>query len=276
MVSPMSKGLFNKAIAQSGGMFSKQSQSGNSLKESETQGMEWSRKLGIKSLKEMRQIPADSLLKISGRFGITIDNVVIPPVAEAFAQNKHHNVPLISGWNADDGVRFGAPDKADTYKKQIVNNYGELASEYLKYFPAGTDDEAANSQKLETQLMFGWNNYMWAKLQNRPSYLYYFTKVPPGEPNYGAFHSAEFGYALHTLKHWNRPFTENDFNLEQIMSSYWVNFAKNGNPNGPGLPEWPIFNDSLPQVIQLGDEVKTIGLPYEKQLRFISSLNGHK
>ena len=105
------------------------------------------------------------------------------------------------------------------------------------------------------------------------AYLYYFKRVPPGEPNYGAFHSAEFGYALHTLKFWDRPFTDVDFKLEETMSSYWVNFAKTGDPNGEGLPVWPAFDDSKPEVIELGDEVKAAPLPYKEQLNFLNEMN---
>jgi para-nitrobenzyl esterase len=103
------------------------------------------------------------------------------------------------------------------------------------------------------------------------AYLYLFKRVPPGEPNYGAFHSAEFGYALHTLNFWDRPFTDIDYQLEETMSSYWVNFAKTGDPNGEGLPVWPAFDDNNPELIELGNEVKAIPLPYKEQLQFLNN-----
>ncbi len=90
---------------------------------------------------------------------------------------------------------------------------------------------------------------------------------------FGAFHAAEFGYALHTLHKWNRPFTETDYRIEKIMSSYWVNFAKNGDPNGEGLPHWESFNGESPQIIEFGDEVKAAPLPFQKQLYFMNELN---
>jgi carboxylesterase type B len=97
--------------------------------------------------------------------------------------------------------------------------------------------------------------------------------APPGVPNYGAFHSAEFGYALHNLDKWDRPFTETDRRLENTMSSYWVNFARTGNPNGPGLPDWPAFDNKSPCVSELGDDVKSIPLPLLNQLHFFDNLN---
>ena len=277
VVSPMGKGLFQKAIAQSGGMFGKQLSLGQTLQSAEESGKQLTEKLEIANIAVLRTIPADSLLKIQGRFGVTIDNVVIPPVYDTFAASKHNDVSVISGWNADDGVSFGPPPTAEQFKANAKSQFGDKLDAFLKLFPANTEEEAGTSQKLVTQLFFGWNNYAWARMQTShgtgKAYLYYFKRVPPGEPNYGAFHSAEFGYALHTLKFWDRPFTEVDFKLEEAMSSYWVNFAKNGDPNGEGLPVWPVFIENNPEIIELGDEVKAGPLPYQEQLNFLNEIN---
>jgi para-nitrobenzyl esterase len=277
VVSPLAKGLFHKAIAQSGGMFGKQLSLGQTLQSAEENGKQLTEKLKITNMAAFRAMPADSLLKIQARIGVTIDNVVIPPVYDSFAAGKHNDVPVISGWNADDGVSFGPPANALQFQENVKKQYGEKAGTFLKLFPAGNDAEAAKSQKLVTQLFFGWNNYAWARMQTShgtgKAYLYYFKRVPPGEPNYGAFHSAEFGYALHTLKFWDRPFTEVDFKLEEAMSSYWVNFAKTGDPNGAGLPVWPVFNENSPEIIELGDTVKSGPLPFQEQLRFLNEMN---
>ena len=152
-----------------------------------------------------------------------------------------------------------------------------MASEYLKLFPANNEAEVLNSLKLSSVLSFGWQNYTWAGMQTRTgknkAYLYYFTHVPPGEPNYGAFHSAEFGYALNTLKLWDRPFSDADYRLAELMSSYWVNFARTGDPNGEGMPEWPAFDPSSPRIIEFGDEVTSVPLPFREQLEFYDRLN---
>ena len=277
VVSPLAKGLFQKAIAQSGGMFGKQLSLGQTLQSAEESGKQMTEKLKIASMAALRAIPADSLLKIQGRFGVTVDNVVIPPVYETFVAGKHNDVAVISGWNADDGILFGPAAKAAEFQENIKKQYGDKAEAFLKLFPAKTDEEAAQSQKLISQLFFGWNNYAWARLQasmgTGKAYLYQFKRVPPGEPNYGAFHSAEFGYALHNLKKWDRPFTDVDFKVEDAMSSYWVNFAKTGDPNGEGLPVWPAFNENNPEIIELGDEVKAAPLPYREQLKFMDDIN---
>jgi len=277
VVSPMAKGLFHKAIAQSGGRFGKQPDLGQTLKAAEDAGKQLTNQFGVGSIADFRSFSADSLLKIPARFGLAFDQVVLPPVYETFAAGKHNDVPLISGWNADDGVSFGPPPSAAGFTENAQKQYADKADVFLKLFPAGTDSEAAQSQKLLSQLRFGWNNYTWARLQSEKgsgkAYLYYFKRVPPGEPNYGAFHSAEFGYALHTLKFWDRPFTDVDFQLEETMSSYWVNFAKTGNPNDERLPVWPAFNSNNPEVMELGDEVKVAPLPFRDQLYFLNEIN---
>jgi para-nitrobenzyl esterase len=271
-VSPLAKGLFHRAIAQSGGMFGKNF----SISDLKTAGKKLTDNLGA-SISDLRKLPADSLLNMRGMFSLTVDKVVIPPVSETFALGKQNDVPLISGWNADDGISLGTPAGSEAFKQRLKMQYGDRADKSLEIFPAGTDEEAAQSQKLMTSLSFGWNNYVWTKLQTETgkskAYLYYFKRVPPGEPNYGAFHSAEFGYALHTLNKWERPFTDTDYRLEEIMSSYWVNFAKTGDPNGEGLPQWSAFAAGNPEIIDLGDEVKAIPLPFQKQLYFMNELN---
>jgi len=110
------------------------------------------------------------------------------------------------------------------FREKAIKDYGDKVEKFLLLFPANSKKEAYSSQKLLSQLTFGWNNYSWTRLQSKTgkgkAFLYYFKRVPPGEPNFGAFHSAEIAYALHTLNKWNRPFEDTDYQLEEIMSSY--------------------------------------------------------
>lgn len=276
MVSPLAKGLFHRAIGQSGGMFSSGLGIVYDLKAAETAGQKYSEQLKATSIKDLRSLPAADIMKAQARSGIVIDNIVVPQANSAFEEGKHNDVPLLTGWNADDGVSMGQIN-AETFRANAKKTYGERAEEFFTLFPAGNDEEAKASQKLGSQLSFGWQNYHWAGIQARTgknkSYLYFFSRVPPGEPNYGAFHSAEFGYALHTLKKWDRPFTEWDHKLSDVMSSYWVNFAKTGNPNGEGLPEWPSYDNSDPKIMILGDKVEAKPLPNRQHLEFLDRVN---
>jgi para-nitrobenzyl esterase len=274
VVSPKAKGLFHKAIAQSGGIFTRNNGLVAGLQGAEERGKELTDTLGI-TLADLRQIPADSLLKFPGRFGPVFDGKVLPGVRQAFETGTFADVPLLTGWNADDRVSSNLPTDPKEFIANAKKQYGGRAGEYLQLFPAGNELELQQTLHTIGVLGFGFQNYTWARMQTekgqKDAYLYYFTRVPPGEPNFGAFHSAEFSYALHTLRNWNRPFEQADCDLEKTMSDYWVNFVKTGNPNGEGLPEWPIFDPENPLVIELGSEVKTRAMPYWEQMKFMES-----
>lgn len=275
VVSPKAKGLFHKAIAQSGGIFTRNNGLVSGIKGAEERGKQLTDAMGI-TLADLREISADSLIKIQGRFGPVFDWKVLPGVRQAFEEGKFSDVPLLTGWNADDRVSGHQPTTPKEFKANAKKQYGGRAGEYLQLFPAGNEVELEETLKTIGMLGFGFQNYTWARMQTEKgqnnAYLYYFTRVPPGEPNYGAFHSAEFSYALHTLRNWNRPFEQVDYDLQKTMSSYWVNFVKTGNPNGEGLPEWPVFDPVNPLVIELGAEVKTRALPFWEQLKFMEIL----
>lgn len=277
MASPLAKGLFHRAIAESGGMFGISLRM-KSVADAEQTGVAFARKLQANSIADLRAKSADEILKAGA--GITnpiLDNyVIVGDMHSIFTKNKQNDVPLLTGWNAGD--RFPSPKTltAAEFKVDAENKYGTLVNDFLKVYPAETDAEAKESQlEVGGHQLFAWQNYTWAKLQasfgKNKSYLYFFTHVPPhypDKPDFGAFHSAEFAYALHTLRNWDRPFTEVDRKLEDQMSSYWVNFAKTGNPNAKGLPEWKAFNTNSQQTMIFGDTPKTGTLPFKPQFEF--------
>jgi len=277
MASPLAKGLFHKAIAESGGMFGISSRV-KTVSEAEQTGVALAQKLNAKSIADLRAKSADELLKAGG--GITspvLDNyVIVGDMHSIFTKNQQNDVPLLTGWNAGD--RFPSPKTltAEEFKADAAKKYGSLAPDFLKVYPAATDAEAKEAQlEVGGHLLFAWQNYTWAGLQStygkNKAYLYFFKHVPPqhpGKPDFGAFHSAEFGYALHTLRNWDRPFTETDRKLEDQMSSYWANFAKNGNPNSKGLPEWKAFDTKSMQTMIFGDTPASAEIPFKAQFGF--------
>ena len=143
----------------------------------------------------------------------------------------------------------------------------------MSIFKAETDQEAKESQNKLSLLSFaGLPSHLWAGFNKSKSYLYQFTKVPPIKPNfpdYGAFHTSEVPYALHTLHTWQRDWQANDKALENIMSDYWVNFAKTGNPNGSGLPVWNAYDKAEGIMMVLGDKVEQQKALLKKELDYL-------
>ncbi|MFD1144796.1 carboxylesterase/lipase family protein [Larkinella insperata] len=281
VASPVAKNLFNKAIAESGASFARPYAS---LQQAEEAGLKTMQALGAASLAELRTKPADEILqKAQGIRGPIIDGYVLPQsVAQLFAAGKANPITLLTGWNEDEGMAFGPKKKADEYRRQLEQQYGDQAQTLLKFYPGTTDAEAAESQvKLSRDLIFGAQNYTWANLQarqGRPVYVYRFTRKLPatGEyAHYGAFHTGEVAYAFDNLRFIDRqlrPLEPTDDKLARIISTYWANFIKTGDPNGPGLPSWPAYTTQRRQIAVLGDAVKAQPLPDAASLDFLFGL----
>ncbi|QJW89829.1 carboxylesterase family protein [Spirosoma taeanense] len=281
VASPLAKGLFNKAIAESGASLARPNPT---LQQAEEGGLKTMQALGATSLAELRAKPADEILKkAQGMRGPIVDGYVLPQsIATIFSTGKANPITLLTGWNEDEGMSFGPAKKADEYRKQIEQQYGADAQNFLRYYPAGTDDEAAASQmKISRDMIFGAQNYAWANLQSqqgKPVYVYRFTRKLPatGEyARYGAFHTGEVAYAYDNLRFIDRqlrPLEAKDDELAKTISTYWVNFVKDGNPNGKGLPKWPAYSTKDKQVMMLGDNVQAQPLPDAASLDFLFEL----
>jgi para-nitrobenzyl esterase len=282
VASPLCKGLFRKAIAESGASFiSNPLRKTNTLSQAEADGLQFAQTCNAKSIAELRKIPAEELLKKQfANKGPIVDGYVLPQsIAEIFAAGKQNDVGLLTGWNEDDGVVFGKPKTALEFKTQAQLLYGPNAAKFLKYYPSNTDKEAAASQAaLSRDEIFGIQNYDWANIQADHSknkvWLYRFTRRLPatGEyVKYGAFHSGELPYAYDNLSLVHRcPWISVDYTLAKNMSSYWANFAATGNPNGYGLPAWPAYNTKTFPTMILGAKIAPESLPGRAGLDFLT------
>jgi para-nitrobenzyl esterase len=106
---------------------------------------------------------------------------------------------------------------------------------------------------------------------HHPSFVYQFSFIPtdkPGFPNYGAFHTSEVPFAYHTLAKWNRPWQKRDLKMEEIMTAYWVNFIKTGDPNGKGLPMWKAYDKAIGNIMVLDEETMMKPGLYKKAFDF--------
>jgi para-nitrobenzyl esterase len=263
IASPLARGLFRRAIAESGAIF--KPGLNMTLREAEEDGVRTMRGKHAFTLEAMRALPPDSLLKGDYRRLPVVDGYLLPDhVDELFRKGAINKVDLITGYNEGDNFVEDTMSTAQ-FISFAQKNYGTRADAFLALYPAGSWPA---QQALGRDLRFGWEHYTWAKEEGARAYMYYFDRVPPGEPRLGAFHSAEVCYALHTLAYQNRPWTPWDTTLSNLMSDYWVNFAATGDPNGKGLPPWPVFSAQKTQVIRFGDTVETIDLPAMRAFGF--------
>ena len=263
--SPLAKGLFKRAIAESGSaMLSTPLRPALTQAAAEATGVSFAAKLGAENLQALRAKSAKEILAAPGGLSSPyLDGYVEPlNMANAYAEKQTSDVDLLLGWNSEDVVsNRWLP--AQEYQQNLTKKYGEKAATFLTYYPATNDAEAAISQRnLSRDETFGAGVFFWAKTQwkhgKSPVYLYNFNRQIPGdtpETQNGAFHTGEVPYAYDNLAKVKRPYQNVDHQLTKYLSNYWVNFAKTGNPNGAGLPLWPRFQEGN-QVMLLDVETK--------------------
>jgi len=282
VASPLGKGLFQKAIGESGATFSTPF---TTLAKAEEAGEAYGKSLNAPSLADLRKVSAEDLMKKPyAVWGAITDGYVLPAsIMAIFAAGKENKVPLLTGWNQEEFKFFGEVKNAEAFKKDMNDTYGPDAPSALENYPATNDSMAALSQyRLSSDEAFGSQNFTWANMQSDHGakvYMYRFTHKVPGTGEYakfGAFHGGELPYAYNNLKFGNRPWQPADNKLAETMSSYWANFAATGNPNGKGLPEWKPYNSKTNEIMILDEHCYSVKMPDLKAIEFLASKMGPK
>ena len=87
------------------------------------------------------------------------------------------------------------------------------------------------------------------------------------------FRKKSYSYVLHTLHKWNRTWTDFDYKLEENLTSYWINFAKSGDPNGVGLPIWNTYDKQSGNILLIGDKTETTPALFKKEFDYLDKFN---
>jgi para-nitrobenzyl esterase len=249
-----------------------------SMADGERAGVEFTKAAGIASLSALRRMTAREVMalasKVNARFGILNDGWVLSgDVMDAEKSVAQHAVPIITGITADFGSVIVDPVPAKEYPAKAQAKFGGLTNRFLTLYPGATDPETGESQRALVTDAVAWMHNEWAAAHTRAghrAYAYMFIHAIPPPPNartiigkdtalpprLGAWHTGEIPYAFDSLAKVDRAWTASDRRVADIMSSYWVNFAATGDPNGAGLPPWPVYGDPSGSVMELGDEMR--------------------
>lgn len=276
MTSPLAAGLFHRAIAGSGGAFGPAADSsvgGDFLQErepAEKLGEDVMTALGATTLDRMRELSADSILTaretkmfgcppgfLDGTYPILDGHVIRADAQAAYRAGQFHDVPLITGSNAQECAVTPFNPDTDSFVADSRRVFAPFYDRFAGLYPAGENGlTMQSSQNASSDRLFSWQNWAFAREHaaraSSPVYYYHFDHAPPVPrgsafdqqfiADVGAFHSAEIPYALHNLASRDWPWREEDLAMADTLSGYWLDFMRTGDPNGGGRAEWRAFD----------------------------------
>ena len=285
MASQSARGLFAKAIGESGGELDIGGPQHPGFEQVEQQDEAWVKSLGM-NLTHLRELPPDIIVAAAQRsdaprFWPTVDgSFLTEPVAVTYAAGQQAHVPLLAGWNRDEMSGLAKGMTAAKWKQYAQQHFGDKAQEFLKYYPADNDAQAIRSAiDFNSDAFIAFSTWRWVQAQVKtgqsPVYRYHFMlPAPPSKfhPGSSAFHSDDIEYVFGTLD--TRPgavWRPEDRQLSSQIMTYWTNFARSGNPNGAGVPQWPRF-DRTDQVLNLGNPTVVVPDTAKPRYEFLMRL----
>jgi len=289
LVSPLTKGLFHRAIAQSGPPmnFVHLKKKHYGFPSAEDSGVEYAKSCGAPEgegqIAALRAMSPEALLKTAptmegpGMFDMRANMLRLAPIVDGWAlpddvmtlliEGKQHPVPLIVGANRDEASMFAVmatmPRGLEEFKSMLEKSVGaQLAETILELYPTKT---AADVRRTVTDLMGDFlfvapARFVAVNMRNvkSPAYMYHFAHPPAGftGTSFGAHHGAEVPYVLGNLEIAGEIAREEKV-VSDALGDYWVQFAATGNPNRDGLTAWPQYDAESDQCLLIGDKIST-------------------
>lgn len=270
--SPLAKGLFAGAISESGGSFgptrtpAEPGENIPTLAAAEKDGAAVAKLVNATSIAELRKVPAEEIAKQYSTLGLAwpvLDGWVIPDNQyELYEAGRYNDTPVLIGTNSDEGALFPIAPTREAYVAGMHQRYGPFADKLLEIYPPDEHWKQSN-RDMTRDAAFAWHTWAWAGLQAKhgksPVYLYYFDHNPPRTEKSrfkdaaGAVHAEEILYVFQQFEILPLPWTAQDRAISDAMATYWTNFAKRGDPNGEGVPQWPAYTPSNPKVMHFED-----------------------
>jgi carboxylesterase type B len=316
-MSPLAKGLFHRAVAQSHARCSRDPElrylatSYRTLADAERSGARYAEERGARSPARLRSLPWQKLVDgdaaVDGAietgssakpplFRPVVDGWVLPGgYEETYAKGLQNDVCYLAGNNLDESGavpestfaayraagkkawRPGMPPvhvTLDDYVAAARRKFGAMADEFLRLYPAGSDDEAGRAHNAAVRDNARISTFLWGadwgRHATRPLYTYFWTHRSParGQNPRRASHSSEIEFVFANLDRDSAEWTDEDRETAETMSGYWANFVATGDPNGPGLPHWPAYSPDTEAVMEVGDGFGPIPVAEPSRLDF--------
>jgi para-nitrobenzyl esterase len=265
MASPLAKGLMARAILESGPPFGALLGRLPRLEDAEATD----RRLG--DIAALRQLDPRQLVSLwdrrqnaeDKRLGPVVDGYAVPQEpARSYGSGAAAGLSVLLGYNTRE---FPGTTSPDALEKELASVFGGNAGGVRQFYTDRVDRAryGSVSDQLSTDTMFGCGTVRLAEATGR-AWLYEFAQPSPGEPM--VRHSSELPYVFGNANKDGKVLSSRSFNpeeaaLSRLVIDYWTNFAKTGDPNGPGLVKWPLYNAARGERIRLSVEPSVVSGP---------------